>query len=128
MPVLKKHSLQFVRYSWGDELINNSFNIAEPLTTEKLPPKLLSTILIPLVGFDREGHRLGMGGGYYDRTLNFMLQKSCQKKPLLIGVGYSLQKVNHIQAQPWDVPLDAIVTECGLACFSTKAQSLLHGF
>jgi 5-formyltetrahydrofolate cyclo-ligase len=126
LPVLSKQQLIFSPYSWGDELKNNCFNILEPSTKHVLPARLLSTILIPLVGFDHQGHRVGMGGGYYDRTLSFMLNPLCQKKPLLIGIAYSVQKIEEIKPQPWDVPLDAVITERGLSCFSIKAKHYLR--
>ena len=126
LPVLNKQQLKFSSYSWGDQLKNNCFNIAEPLAKHTLSPRLLSTILIPLVGFDHLGHRVGMGGGYYDRTLNFMLNPFCQKKPLLIGIAYSVQKTQEIKPEPWDVPLDAVITEQGLTCFSIKAKHYLR--
>ena len=125
LPVLDKQQLKFSAYSWGDGLVNNNFNIPEPTTEHFFPAKFLATILIPLVGFDEQGHRLGMGGGYYDRTLSFMLNPLCQKKPLLIGIAYSSQMVSKIEQQAWDVPLDAIITELGLICFSTKAKQRL---
>jgi len=126
LPVLNKQQLKFSSYSWGDELKSNRFNIPEPLAKHTLPPRLLSTILIPLVGFDHLGHRVGMGGGYYDRTLSFMRNPLCQKKPLLIGIAYSVQKTQEIKPEPWDVPLDAIITEQGLTCFSVKAKHYLR--
>lgn len=125
LPVLNRKQLKFSAYSWGDDLENNRFNIPEPAIKRYFPANLLATILIPLVGFDKQGHRIGMGGGYYDRSLSFMLNPSCKKKPLLIGIAYSSQAVRKIERQAWDVPLDAVITELGLMCFSTKAQRLL---
>ena len=126
LPVLNKQQLKFSSYSWGDKLKSNRFNIPEPLPKHTLPPRLLSTILIPLVGFDHLGHRIGMGGGYYDRTLSFMRNPLYQKKPLLIGIAYSAQKTQDIKPEPWDVPLDAVITEQGLTCFSVKAKHYLR--
>ena len=125
LPVLDRQRLKFSPYSWGDELENNKFNIPEPSAKSYFPATLFTTIIIPLVGFDEHGHRLGMGGGYYDRTLSFMLNPLCRKKPLLIGVAYSSQMVSNIKRQAWDVPLDAIITELGLTCFTTKAKQRL---
>jgi 5-formyltetrahydrofolate cyclo-ligase len=126
LPVIQKKALGFSSYTWGENLNNNVFNIPEPAAPRYFPAKFLSVILMPLVGFDPHGNRLGMGGGYYDRSLSFMLQATCKKKPLLIGIAYSLQMVERINRQPWDVPLDAIITEKGLICFSPKARSLLR--
>ena len=86
--------------------INNRFGIAEPNIPpqEACDPNQLDIIFIPLVAFDKNCHRIGMGGGYYDRTLAEVT------KPLLIGVAYEFQLVAHIPVEQWDVPLDAVVT------------------
>ncbi len=68
-----------------------------------------SALLIPLVGFDGAGHRLGNGGGYYDRTL-----AALSPKPLAIGVGFELGRLGSISPQPHDRPMDVIVTEAGV--------------
>ena len=68
-----------------------------------------TALLVPLVGFDADGFRLGYGGGYYDRTLAVM-----EAKPLTIGIGFELGRLETIHhPQPHDVPMDAIVTEAG---------------
>jgi 5-formyltetrahydrofolate cyclo-ligase len=71
-------------------------------------------VLMPLLGFDSAGTRLGYGGGYYDRTLASMI-----KKPLLIGLAYSAQELAHIPREDHDVPLDAVVTELGVRFFES---------
>ncbi|HIF18801.1 MAG TPA: 5-formyltetrahydrofolate cyclo-ligase [Cycloclasticus sp.] len=126
LPVLKKKSLAFASYTKGNELTNNAFNIPEPSNQRTLAAKFLSVILVPLVGFDHQGNRLGMGGGFYDHALNFMLNPACTKRPLLIGIAYSLQKVDSINRYAWDIPLDAVITEEGLSTFSVKARQLLR--
>ncbi|HNP62648.1 MAG TPA: 5-formyltetrahydrofolate cyclo-ligase [Woeseiaceae bacterium] len=73
----------------------------------------LTVMLVPLLGFDAHGHRLGHGGGYYDRTL-----ATIQPKTLTIGVGYDFGRLATIHPQPCDVPLDAIVTEIGITRFN----------
>ncbi len=128
LPVIAKKKLKFSQYTFGDPLTFNAFNIAEPITTRRLAARLLSAILVPLVGFDKQGHRIGMGGGYYDRTLDFMRQKKCKKMPLLIGIAYACQEVDSIRSQLWDIPMDAIITEQGITCFSIRAQQLLRAF
>lgn len=126
LPVLNKQSLVFAHYKWGEQLINNRFNIPEPIAEHRFPAKFLSVVLMPLVAFDSQGNRMGMGGGYYDRTLAFMRHATCKKKPLLIGIAYSLQEVDRLVSQPWDIPLDAVITEKGLIAFSIKAKQLLR--
>ena len=77
-----------------------------------------TALLVPLVGFDRRGYRLGYGGGYYDRTLATM-----HPKPLTIGIGYDLGRLETIHPQPHDIPMDAIVTEAGVAsCFGEQRR------
>lgn len=66
------------------------------------------------MGFDRDGNRLGMGGGYYDTTFEFLAGRSRWHKPRLLGLAYGFQEVDALPHEPWDVPLTAIVTEAGL--------------
>jgi 5-formyltetrahydrofolate cyclo-ligase len=68
-------------------------------------------LLLPLVGFDETGNRLGMGGGYYDRTLSYLRQRKHWRRPRLVGIAHECQKVDALAPSPWDVPLDMIVTE-----------------
>ncbi|MBL4744293.1 MAG: 5-formyltetrahydrofolate cyclo-ligase [Cycloclasticus sp.] len=126
LPVLDRKKLKFAHYHWGDPLDNNAFSIPEPTQNPTLPIKFLSAIFMPLVGFDLQGNRIGMGGGYYDRSLHFLRNSKCKKRPLLIGIAYQLQQVNDIKPHAWDIPLDAVVTENGLLCFSNKAKQLLR--
>ncbi len=85
------------------------YGIPEPrLTLSQIVPLwTMDMVLLPLVAFDSSGNRVGMGGGYYDQALANM----GARRPLLIGLGYEFQRVDKILARPWDVPLDAIVTE-----------------
>ena len=71
----------------------------------------LDVILLPLLGFDRNGNRLGFGGGFYDATLAGLRLRDAASTPLLVGVGYAAQEVAAIAPQPWDVRLDYIATE-----------------
>jgi len=126
LPVIKKQKLVFSRYQANTPLTNNKYNIPEPVASYTLPAKFMSAILLPLVGFDRQGNRLGMGGGFYDRTLSFIRRTPCHKKPLLIGIAYNVQKVDKIIKQHWDIPLDALITERGMLLFNNKARALLR--
>ena len=74
----------------------------------------LDLVLLPLLGFDARGRRLGNGGGYYDRTLAAPRRG---RRPLLVGHAYAAQEVAEVPAEPWDVRLDAVVTERGLRRF-----------
>ena len=88
------------------------------MPAQLLPGISLDLVLVPLVGFDDQGTRLGMGGGFYDRSFATRLFRRYWRKPRLIGVAYELQRVAHLDRQPWDVALDGVVTEQRLYLFS----------
>jgi 5-formyltetrahydrofolate cyclo-ligase len=116
LPILHTNSppkLQFARYQDKQTLYKNQFGILEPhATTENLiPTQQLDIVFVPLVAFDSQGHRIGMGKGYYDATFAFLRDPASLKKPLLIGLAHEFQKQVQIQPNPWDVDLDIIVTE-----------------
>ncbi|MGA9423336.1 MAG: 5-formyltetrahydrofolate cyclo-ligase, partial [Rhodanobacteraceae bacterium] len=71
----------------------------------------LDVVLVPLVAFDRHGHRLGFGGGYYDRAFAFLHGRDMPGSPLLIGIAYAMQELPRIEASAWDVRLDYVATE-----------------
>ncbi len=75
----------------------------------------LDLVFLPLVAFDRVGHRVGMGGGYYDRTFAFVQQM--HHKPILIGLAYEMQQVDGLPFCTWDIPLDGVLTEKQLRLF-----------
>lgn len=118
LPVLKPlsdNSLWFVHYHPGTPMRHNRFGIAEPHTrhgahrARRLATWALDLILLPLVGFDEFGQRMGMGGGFYDRSLAFTRRPG--PRPTLIGLAHACQQVDRLPAAPWDVPLDAIVSD-----------------
>lgn len=115
--------LWFGPYMPGDSLAVNRYNIAEPTVHLCHTPKpwALDLILMPLVAFDTQGNRLGMGKGYYDRTLKFLRHRRHWRKPRLVGIAYEFQKVEPLAHQPWDIPLDAIVTE--QAIYNTRRHA-----
>jgi 5-formyltetrahydrofolate cyclo-ligase len=109
LPVVveKGQPLEFRAWRPGAPLARGVWNIPIPAEREIVRP---TALLVPLVGFDADGFRLGYGGGYYDRTLAAM-----DPKPLTIGIGFELGRLPSIHPQPHDVPMDAIVTEAGVA-------------
>lgn len=118
LPVLRplsRNRLWFVHYHPGTPMVRNRFGIPEPATrygahrARRRPAWALDLILLPLVGFDDAGQRLGMGGGFYDRTLAFTRRPG--PRPRLIGLAHDCQRVERLPAAPWDVPLDAIVSD-----------------
>ena len=114
---LKVNRLYFGEYSAKTTLAPNRFGIPEPnLKTHQLaPPWSLDIIFMPLVAFDRQGNRMGMGGGFYDRTLAFMA-KASRQKPMLIGLAHSSQELEKISQQNWDIPLHLIATNREIIC------------
>lgn len=94
----------------------NAFGIVEPAGAAGARAAVaLDVVLLPVVGFDRDGNRLGMGAGYYDRALRRRLGR-CRawRRPRLVGVAFACQELPAIPASPWDVPLDLVVTERGV--------------
>ncbi|HET9033105.1 MAG TPA: 5-formyltetrahydrofolate cyclo-ligase [Dokdonella sp.] len=108
--------LSFVEWHSGMELESNRYGIPEPVCTEDdlLAASDIDIVLLPLLGFDRRGHRIGYGGGYYDATFSFLREREQASRPLLIGIGYAAQQVDAIEAAAWDVNLDFVVTESEL--------------
>lgn len=101
--------------SWwpGMAIATNRYGIPEPSDAKHahLAPDAMDVVLVPLLGFDRSGHRLGFGGGYYDRSFAFLRELERPSKPLLVGIGYAAQEVPRIEPQAWDVKLDYVATE-----------------
>ena len=95
----------------GDPLVTNRYGIPEPdiEPDAALSASEMALLVLPLVGFDAQGHRLGMGGGWYDRSLAFRKQPTAS--PLLVGAGFDCQRVDAITPQAWDVRLDAVCSE-----------------
>lgn len=124
LPILPTRGrvMRFGRLGDTTRMSPNRYGIPEPLDPAPRPARQLDVLLMPLVGFDLSGHRLGMGGGYYDATLAFMRHRRHWRKPRLVGVAYECQKVDSLPHDPWDMPLDAVLTESRLYRFSRKAQ------
>lgn len=109
---LSHNRLWFVRYTPKSCLVANQYGIPEPKAPYRFlrAAQKLDAVLLPLVAFDPEGGRLGMGGGYYDRTFSFILRSGCTR-PHLIGLAHELQKVDKLPVASWDVPLAGIATD-----------------
>jgi len=105
--------LWFARWQPGEPLRRNLYGIPEPLWEQGglIDPRALDLVFMPLVAFDARCNRMGMGAGYYDRTFAWKLHRRFWKGPKLIGYAYSLQKLPGIEARPWDVPMNMVVTE-----------------
>jgi 5-formyltetrahydrofolate cyclo-ligase len=114
----KSEGLIFASIAQNTQYKNNEFLIPEPIAKPRdfIDAKSLDLVIMPLLGFDLKGSRLGMGGGYYDRC--FAFKKTMSKKPALLGFAYDFQQLDLINAESWDIGLDAIVTESRFIKFS----------
>jgi 5-formyltetrahydrofolate cyclo-ligase len=108
LPILVGKSLKFAKV--GKNFRKNRFGIDEPVSTQILNASQLNILFMPLVGFDKFKNRIGMGGGFYDRTLDFKKRQQNYKNPKLYGLAFDCQEVAKLNAESWDVPLDAVVT------------------
>jgi 5-formyltetrahydrofolate cyclo-ligase len=113
LPVISGARLRFAPLYPGAELRANRLGIMEPAVHARRlrSARELEVIVVPLVAFDEWGHRLGMGGGYYDRTLAFRKQRSSVRRPHFVGVAFEIQKLEVVPVEEWDVRLDVVVTE-----------------
>lgn len=115
LPVLSawpRTKMVFQRISRHEKLAGNRFRILEPRPQPARQRKIwaLDLVLLPLVGFDDRGGRLGMGGGFYDRSLAYLRQRKNWHKPTLLGLAHECQRVDALAMASWDVPLQATVT------------------
>ena len=124
LPVLAgpfARSLRFAPFNPHVAMRSNRFRIPEP----QVPPRHqrsvreLDLLILPLVAFDAEGYRLGMGGGFYDRSLAHLPHRRSWRRPRLIGVGHAFQEVPRVPKEPWDIPLGIICTETG--CYRIRS-------
>ncbi|HSM68566.1 MAG TPA: 5-formyltetrahydrofolate cyclo-ligase [Xanthomonadales bacterium] len=95
-------------------MLNNRHGVPEPSDCEPVPLQEIDVVFMPLVGWDRHGHRLGMGAGYYDRYLAPVAEL---ERPLRVGVAYAVQEVEALPADAWDVPLHGLLSENGWTPF-----------
>jgi 5,10-methenyltetrahydrofolate synthetase len=109
LPVMDKATRQLAFHVWypGCEMEEDAYGIPKPKDTPTFEPTLL---LVPCVGFGPRGVRLGYGGGFYDRTL-----ATLTPRPYTVGLAYANGYVATLVAEPHDVPLDAVLTDEGVA-------------
>lgn len=118
LPVLNpwpRMRMVFQRIEPGEQLRRNRFGILEPVirTARQRRVWALDLLLMPLVGFDGKGGRLGMGGGFYDRSLAYRAMRKKSHKPTLLGLAHECQRVDRLPLESWDVALQATVTDQG---------------
>jgi 5-formyltetrahydrofolate cyclo-ligase len=119
-PVITRSHMEFAELHPDAGLATNFFGISEPDRARTIDPRRLDLVLTPLVAFDDAGTRIGVGRGYYDRCFKFLRGRRSWHRPKLLGVAYELQHVQHVPAEPWDVPLWGVVTEA-------KVRRFRHG-
>jgi 5-formyltetrahydrofolate cyclo-ligase len=118
LPRVERHGLSFRSFTFEDTLMRAGFGLSEPLP--HAPEVRPAAMIVPLAAFDRRGHRIGYGAGYYDRAIARALSDG---QPLLtVGVAFSVQEIPLIPDEPHDRPLDWIVTECEIIPTSGIAQ------
>ncbi len=112
VPPARQRVLGFTRLTERDDWTHNRYGIPEhAVWRSKIRAQRLDILFLPLLGFDRQGYRMGMGGGYYDASLAFLKRRKAWRRPFLIGVAFEAQRVEALPVDPWDVPLDAVLTE-----------------
>jgi 5-formyltetrahydrofolate cyclo-ligase len=119
LPVItdyRRSRMRFVPFDDVDRLVRNRYGIPEPLGHRQanIAVSHLDLVILPLVAVDERGWRLGSGAGFYDRCLRHLGRTRSWRRPKLVGLGYEFQRVPQLAFQPWDVPLDAVLTEQGL--------------
>jgi len=111
-PVLKKNAvMQFCELTADTVFLVNQYGIAEPLHGETIAPRMLDIVITPVVAYDNAGHRIGAGGGYFDRAFSFLRGRKHLFHPKLIGVAFACQEVEEITPNPLDIPLFATVND-----------------
>lgn len=105
----------YMRFAADDapRMARNRFGIPEPIQTRRMPPGILDLVIVPLMGFDCACNRLGTGGGFYDRSFAYRLNRP-HAGPRLVGLAFDCQQVAELPVAEWDVPLDMVVTESGV--------------
>lgn len=114
LPVVRGRNMQFTLVNPETVFVVGKFGIEEPAQVEFVDPCEIELVLAPLVAFSSSGHRLGRGGGYYDRVFYDITQTA------LVGVGYDFQHTDDFITRTNDRPLDAVVTESGWRIFRTN--------
>ena len=112
VPVVHSNGLMsFCDLRRETNLVRNRFGIWEPEYTSAVSAKSLDVVVTPTVAIDRQGNRIGMGGGFYDRAFAFLRNREKWRRPKLVGLGFECQEVEKISPSPWDIPLSCVLTE-----------------
>ncbi len=112
VPVVAAHGAMILRQVTPDtELRRNIFGLWEPACGSDVAANRCDAVITPVVAFDASGHRIGMGGGYFDRCFAFLRHRRRWLRPKLIGLAFSCQQVDRIAPNPWDIALYQVITE-----------------
>ena len=106
-----ERSMSFREFHEQSPVVRSALGIPEPAGGPSIPARELDLVIVPLVAFDAAMHRIGMGGGYYDRCFAFTRHRHKSLPPRLLGVAFSCQRVARIDAAPWDIPLSRVVCD-----------------
>lgn len=107
----KKFTMQFRELNPESTLVLNQYGLPEPEDGEMIAPRVLDVVITPVVAFDDNCNRLGMGGGYFDRTFSFLKHRKFLFHPKLIGLAFSCQRVEKIAPNPWDIRIFSVIDE-----------------
>jgi 5-formyltetrahydrofolate cyclo-ligase len=111
-PVIeKKLVMQFCELTPKTRLVANRYGLLEPQGGNIIAPRALDLVIAPVVAFDTDGNRVGMGGGYFDRTFSFLRNRQHLFHPKLIGVAFACQQVEKIAPNPWDIRVFRVIDE-----------------
>lgn len=122
-PRVAGEDLEFVAHHRGQAFSRGSFGIPEPVSGETVALADHDAVLVPLTAFDERCQRVGQGGGFYDRALAVV--SALGRRPLAIGVAHEFQRVEKVPTEPWDVALDAVVTDAGMFISSPRVEALI---
>jgi len=109
--VEKNFTMQFCELSADSKLVFNQYGLPEPQDGKIIAPRALDLVITPVVAFDDDGNRIGMGGGYFDRTFSFLRNRKLLFHPKLIGLAFSCQRVDKIAPNPWDIRVFRLINE-----------------
>jgi len=113
VPVVREHAqMMFREIDPNTPLRRNRYAIWEPETGATISPRALDLVIAPTVAFDKNRHRIGMGGGYYDRCFAFLRPRKHWLKPKLLGIAFDCQKIENISPNPWDIRLYRVISSC----------------
>lgn len=113
VPRVVDDDLEFVEWLPTTPSERGAFGISEPVEGDVLDLAVHDLVLAPLVAFDHSGQRLGQGGGFYDRSL----ARLGERRPVIVGIAHAFQEVAEIPAEPWDIGVDAVVTDTKITVF-----------